>query len=146
MQVRISLAREWNRSTEAVISLIGELASPQREFPYPNSRDKIPMHEYYGEIASDDFKVDSPFRQQSMQSFRDARRFIFTDSVLNMKSVTHLFPKDTCIFHMPRATLLQMGTALEVLEKNGLLADYQQALFIFGPDQFRDYKRGVNPS
>ena len=31
-----------------------------------------------------------------------------------MKSVTHLFPKDTCIFHMPRATVLKMGTALEV--------------------------------
>ena len=75
-----------------------------------------------------------------MQDLRDARRFIFTDSVLDMKSVTHLFPKDTCIFHMPRATLLQMGTALEVLENNGLLSNYQQALFIFGPDQFRDYR------
>ena len=69
-----------------------------------------------------------------MQSFRDARQFKFTDSVPDMKSVTHLFPKDKCIFHMPRATLLQMGTALEVLESNGLLAEYQQALFIFGPD------------
>ena len=59
MQVRISLAREWNRSTEEVIRLIGELASHQREFPYPNSRDRVPMHEYYGEPASDDFKVDS---------------------------------------------------------------------------------------
>ena len=146
IKARISLVREWNRSTEEVISLIGELASPEREFPYPNPRDKILMHEYYGEAASDNFKVDSPFRQQSMQSLRDARRFIFTDSVLDMKSVTHLFPKDTCIFHMPRATLLQMGTALEILENNGLLADYQQALFIFGPDQFREYKRGVNPS
>ena len=66
MQVRISLAREWNRSTEEVIRLIGELASPQREFPYPNSGDMIPMHEYYGELASDDFKVDIPFRHQNM--------------------------------------------------------------------------------
>ena len=74
MQVRISLAREWNRSTEEVIRLIGELASPQREFPYPNPKDKLPMHEYYGELAMEDFKMDSPFREQSMQSFRDARR------------------------------------------------------------------------
>ena len=103
------------------------------------------MHEYYGEPASDDFKVDSPLREQNMQSFRDARRYIFTDSVLNMKSVAHLFPKDTRIFFMPRATLLQMGTALEVLQANELLADYQQVLFIFGPDQFREYHRGVRP-
>ena len=95
---------------------------------------------------SDNFLPESPFRKQNMKDLRDARRFIFTDSVLDMKSVTHLFPKDTCIFHMPRATLLQMGTALEVLENNGLLAEYQQALFIFGPDQFREYNRGVNPS
>ena len=81
-----------------------------------------------------------------MQNLRDARRFILTDSELDMKSVTHLLPKDTCVFHMPRATLLQMGTALEVLERNGLLFNYQQVLFIFGPDQFRDYKMKVNPS
>ena len=118
MQVKISLVREWNRSTEEVIRLIGELASIQREFPYPNPRDLVPVHEYYGEPATDDFKVDSPFREQNMQSFRDARQYIFTDSVLNMKSVAHLFPKDTRIFHMPRATLLQMGTALEVLQNN----------------------------
>ena len=80
-----------------------------------------------------------------MQSFRDARRCIFTDSVLNMRSVAHLFPKDTRIFHLPRATLLQMGTALEVLQNNGIFAEYQQALFIFGPDQFREYHRGVKP-
>ena len=62
-----------------------------------------------------------------------------------MKSVAHLFPKDTRIFYMPRATLLQMGTALEVLQNNELLAEYQQVLFIFGPDQFREYHRGVKP-
>ena len=88
---------------------MNELASIQREFPYPNPRDRVPMHEYYGEPASDDFKVDSPLREQNMQSFRDARRYIFTDSVLNMKSMTHLFPKDTCIFHMPRATCYRWG-------------------------------------
>ena len=82
MQVRISLAREWNRRTDEVIRLIGDLASIQREFPYPNPRDRVPVHEYYGEPASDEFKVDSPFREQNMQSFRDARRYIFTDSVL----------------------------------------------------------------
>ena len=145
MHVKISLARECNRSTEEVIRLMNELASIQREFPYPNPRDRVPMHEYYGEPASDDFKVDSPLREQNMQSFRDARRYIFTDSVLNMKSVAHLFPKDTRIFFMPRATLLQMGTALEVLQANELLAEYQQVLFIFGPDQFREYHRGARP-
>ena len=62
-----------------------------------------------------------------------------------MKSVAHLFPKDTRIFHMPRATPLQMGTSSEVLQSNGLLAEYQQVLFIFGPDQFREYHRGVKP-
>ena len=97
---------------------MNELASIQREFPYPNPRDRIPMQEYFGEPASDEFKVDSPLREQNMQSFRDARRYIFTDSVLNMRSVAHLFPKDTRIFFMPRATLLQMGTALEVLQVN----------------------------
>ena len=48
MQVRISLAREWNRDTQEVIRLIGELASHQREFPYPNPRDRVPVHENYG--------------------------------------------------------------------------------------------------
>ena len=104
------------------------------------------MLEHYGEPASDvDFKVDSPFREPNVQVFKDARRYIFTDSVLSMRSVVHLFPKDTRIFFMPRATLLQMGTALEVLQDNGLLAEYQQVLFIFGPDQFREYQRGVRP-
>ena len=146
MHVKISLSRECNRSTEEVIRLMNELASNQREFPYPNPRDKIPMQEYYGELASDvDFRVDSPLREPNMQIFRDARRYIFTDSVLSMRSVAHLFPKDTRIFFMPRATLLQMGTALEVLQVNELLADYQQVLFIFGPDQFREYQRGVRP-
>ena len=106
MHVKISLSRECSRSTEEVIRLMNELASNQREFPYPNPRDTVPRQEYYGEPASDDFKVDSPLREQNVQSFRDARRYIFTDSVLNMRSVAHLFPKDTRIFFMPRATLL----------------------------------------
>ena len=55
------------------------------------SCDKVLMHVYYGEAASDNFKLESPFRQQNMQNLRYARRFIFTDSVLDMKSVTHLF-------------------------------------------------------
>ena len=123
--------------------MIGELASPEREFPHPHSRDKIFMHDYYGEGPSDNFLPESPFRKQNMQDLKDARRFIFTDSMLDMKSVTQLFPKDTCIFHMPRATLLQIETTLQVLENNGPLSDYQKVLFNFGPDQFRDYKKGV---
>ena len=100
---------------------MNELASSQREFPYPNPRDKTPMQEYYGELVSDvDFRVDSPLREPNMQIFRDARRYIFTDSVLSMRAVAHLFTKDTRIFFMPRATLLQMGTALEVLQVNEL--------------------------
>ena len=131
MHVKIYLARECNRSTEEVIRLIGELASIQREFPYPNPRDRVPVHEYYGEPASDDFKVDSPLREQNMQSFWDARRYIFTNSVLNMKSVAHLFPKDTRIFFMPRATLLQMGTALEVCGQiQSFLRMSRESLFI----------------
>ena len=88
MHVKISLSRECNRSTEDVIRLINELASSQRDFPYPNPRDTAPMLEHYGELASDvDFRLDSPFREP-----KDTR--------------------DTCVFFMPRATLLQMGTAL----------------------------------
>ena len=51
MHVKISLSRECNRSTEEVIRLMNELASNQREFPYPNPRDKTPMQEYYRELA-----------------------------------------------------------------------------------------------
>ena len=145
MHVKISLSRECNRSTEEVIRLMNELASSQREF-LTQIRGQGPNLEYYGELASDvDFKVDSPVREPNVQVFKDARRYIFTDSVLSMRSVVHLFPKDTRIFFMPRATLLRMGTALEVLQDNGLLAEYQQVLFIFGPDQFREYQRGVRP-
>ena len=82
---------------------------------------------------------------QSVRELKAARRLIFTDSVMDIKSVAHLLPKDTCVFPMPRAALLQMGTALEVLEKNGFLLDHQQVMFIIGPDQLRDFKRKVIP-
>ena len=70
---------------------------------------------------------------QNVRELRAARRLIFTYSVLDIKSVAHLLPKD-CVFPMPRAARLQMGTALEVLERNGFLFDHQQVMFIIGPD------------
>ena len=101
MHVKISLSRECSRSTEEVIRLMNELASIQREFLHQNPRDRVPMHEYYGEPASDDFKVDSPLREQNMQSFRDARRYIFTDSVLNISLWLIYFRKTLAYFSCP---------------------------------------------